>query len=593
MMVVKYLLAVIGLILFLSNVSASDQVNHQHQTQLQNLTSYQIQQLLLNTEQLRTNNVIKFKENLSDLEIIKNKFTSSQNCYYKYLKTYHDSLKGNYRKTISDLNTLAKECNDLKVKIRIHSLLANLYGISQEYKESISNLDFAVNNIDKISDTKTKILVYTAASIVYYLINQYDLSIQFSNLMIEMDVNDVALCKANVMKFNSLLKIEKKISFNESIPRVIENCHALGENIYAQVLNINWLNYRFKLASLDDEFKQIITEINQVNDAIDSLNYINLIGLKNSLLAKLYAKVSEPEKAVQYANYAINDSKTLGSTEQKIDALQVLIDFYHRQEDYKAANRFLIEKNQNEKHKYNDDQAKLMAYQTVKHDNLAKTHQIKALNNQNKVLLLEQKIDEREKSNQQIINILLAILLIVFVYLIYKSRKQHQKFKKLSELDHMTLIYNRKGIRDYMEYLLPYSEKKSEIIGYGIFDLDLFKKINDQYGHITGDWVIKKVIKVCRQLNNDKVTFARLGGEEFSIIMRDSSLDEIMDFSEQCRLAIEKIVSLDEIEFDIKITASFGITSTDISGYDYTKLMIHADSALYDSKRQGRNRVSI
>jgi diguanylate cyclase (GGDEF)-like protein len=234
-----------------------------------------------------------------------------------------------------------------------------------------------------------------------------------------------------------------------------------------------------------------------------------------------------------------------------------------------------------------------MAYQTVKHDSLAKTHQITSLNQKNKLLLLENKLAQESKNSQRLINILLGILLLFFLFLIYRIRKQQQQYKKLSELDHMTLIYNRKGARDYMDYLLPYSENKKELIAYGIFDLDKFKKINDDYGHLTGDWVIQSVVTTCKGLNNAKVTFARLGGEEFSITIRDSSLDEIEQFSEQCRLAIYGIKTLDETGHDFQISASFGITTTDISGYDYLMLMKHADSALYDSKNNGRNQISI
>jgi diguanylate cyclase (GGDEF)-like protein len=234
-----------------------------------------------------------------------------------------------------------------------------------------------------------------------------------------------------------------------------------------------------------------------------------------------------------------------------------------------------------------------MAYQTVKHDSLAKTHQITSLNQKNALLSLENKLAQESKASQRLINILLGLLLLVFLFLIYRIRKQQQQYKKLSELDHMTLIYNLKGARDSMDYLLPYSENKNELIAYGIFDLDKFKKINDEYGHLTGDWVIKKVVEVCQNLNNAKVTFARLGGEEFSITIRDSSLNEIKQFSEECRLAIYAIKTLAETGHDFQISASFGITTTDTSSYDYLMLMKHADTALYAAKHNGRNQISV
>jgi diguanylate cyclase (GGDEF)-like protein len=145
-----------------------------------------------------------------------------------------------------------------------------------------------------------------------------------------------------------------------------------------------------------------------------------------------------------------------------------------------------------------------------------------------------------------------------------------------------------------MQYLLPYSEKKGEIISYAIFDLDHFKKINDQYGHVTGDWVIKNVIVECQKVRNDneKITYGRLGGEEFAIIIRDSSLEEMIEFAEACRQRIEQIDSSDS-GYDIPIKASFGVTTTEKSGFIHTDLMRDADKALYHAKNNGRNQVIV
>ena len=591
-MVSKFLLVATSILLLCSIEAVSSNGDHQ----IEDLSLFQkeeIDKYLITTESLRTNDLTKFSYNLDSLESIQNNLSAQQNCYFKYLKIYQFSIKGNYDQSVKDLELLKAACDYLPVKIRTYALLANLYGISQKYKEALNNLDFVINNVDAINDKETKSIAFTIASIVYYQINQFDLSIKFSDLLVEMNLSEIDFCKAKVINYSSKLEISVEENSLTEVPEIIQKCSDLGENIYAQDLNVNWLKHRYKIHTSEDEVNQIFDEVNQVNDSIDNLNYKNLIGLKNSLLAQLYAKTGNWIQAKSHANLAITDSMTLGTTKQKIDALQVLIDFYQDQKDYKTANRFLQEKNQDEKRLYSDEQAKLMAYQTIKHDNLAKTHQIKSLNHKYKVLLLEQQIDEKEKNVQKIINIFFLLLLVFFIFLVYRSRKQHQKFKRLSELDHMTLIYNRKGIKDHMEYLLPNSKENGETVGFGIFDLDLFKSINDKYGHVTGDWVIKKVVEVCQKINNEKVTFGRLGGEEFAVIMRDATIEELQAFSEQCRQAIEEIVSNLEIDFDIEITASFGLTSTNISDYDYTKMMIHADAALYDSKHAGRNCISI
>jgi diguanylate cyclase (GGDEF)-like protein len=86
------------------------------------------------------------------------------------------------------------------------------------------------------------------------------------------------------------------------------------------------------------------------------------------------------------------------------------------------------------------------------------------------------------------------------------------------------------------------------------------------------------------------VTFGRIGGEEFAIVMRDSSSNELAKFCEECRKLIANIDS-SPTGYDFSVSASFGVTSTTISGYVYSDLMTDADNAMYDAKAAGRNMV--
>ena len=134
------------------------------------------------------------------------------------------------------------------------------------------------------------------------------------------------------------------------------------------------------------------------------------------------------------------------------------------------------------------------------------------------------------------------------------------------------------------------SKKEGRSVALAIFDLDNFKRINDNYGHLKGDWVIKKTITQCQLVQNDKITIGRIGGEEFAMIMRDSTSEELSEFVEECRNMIENIDS-SSTGHDFVITASFGVTSTNASGYVYSKLLSDADHAMYDAKTSGRNMV--
>ncbi|MEZ5470816.1 MAG: GGDEF domain-containing protein [Marinicella sp.] len=510
------------------------------------------------------------------------------------MTAYQTGLTGEVENSILQFQAIKSDCQAMPVVVEVESLLANMYAISGEYQLALTSLDNMLSKIESISDESLRLLVYSSAYLVYDLLNQNQLSHDFAQIVIDFSPKPKPkqLCSAYVHKYISLIKLHLAEDLDKEIKDVLDYCRQNGENLYAEGLNVNWIDYKLKLAETNLETQKVYEMLQSSSDSIMSTQYKNIIVFKDSLMARILEQLNRKEEAVEYAKRALEGTITLGNSQQKIDALKVLYNYYESIGDYQQANTYLLEKNLTEIKYYSDKQEKLMAYQTIKHDSLAKQHQIKTLNQQNEVLMLEKELAVKSKANQLLLTYLFGSLVILLLYIGYRIRKQQKIYKSLSEMDYMTKIYNRKGMKDYMEYMLPYSEKKAEVIAFSIFDLDLFKKINDEYGHTVGDWVIKATVEACKQLEYDKATFARLGGEEFAIIMRDSSLEDIKGFAEKCRSAIYSIETNYETGHRFNISASFGITTTEISGYDLTQLLKDADEALYKSKENGRNQVT-
>ncbi len=557
------------------------------------LSPYDIDQLLKLTDEIRTKNYKKFTDNIVKLSTYKNQFNANQLCFFRFLTAYQTGLKGEVDHSISQFQTIKNDCQFLSITIKVESLLANMYAISGEYQKALVSLDNVLPKVEKVNDKELKFQAFTAAFIVYDLLNQNKLSHDLAQIVIDYSPPPKQLCTASVYKYISLIKLNNDGISEPKIEEVLDHCRQQGENLIAQALNVNWIDFHLSKSKSKNEVKQAYQNLLAANDSIMATKYKNLIVFKDSLMARILEKLGRSEEAVEYAEQALEGTTTLGDSKQKIDALQVLYNFYQANGDYQKANEYLVEKNFTEIKYYSDKQEKLMAYQTIKHDSLAKAHQIESLNQKNEVLSLEKELAEKSRANQLLLSYLFGSLVILLLYIGYRIRKQQKIYKSLSEMDYMTKIYNRKGMKDYMEYMLPYSEKKEEVIAFGIFDLDWFKKINDEYGHTVGDWVIKATVDVCRELNNEKATFARLGGEEFAIIMRDSSIDELKRFAEACRSAIYAIDTNYETGHEFKISASFGLTTTEASGHSLADLLKDADDALYQSKENGRNRVTV
>ena len=556
------------------------------------LTEKAITEILQETDNIRISDVNLFSANLAQLEMLnqKKELSTYQYCYYQYLLAHDLGYKGKYDLAKQKLNDIFNQCESPDNKIRSKILLSNLQVISHDYESAIKNLDYTITNINAINEPELKNSVYSRASLVYRLVDQNELSLKFAELLISNNPSESFYCNGLVAKYRILLKMDNYQDVEHKIKQTINICEDSGNYILSNFLKLEWLDLQLNKATTIQEKTAILKALKLAEIEIIKAKYQNLLSIKDSIFAKVYWSLQNDEKAFEYAKLSLEESKGIGSTKQEIVALQILVDYYRKTGEPERAIKLLIRKNQSEKLHYDDQQAKTMAYLTIRHENLAKSHQINFLNQQNKVLSLENKLADKAALMQQLIILFLIVLVTFFVLWGVKHKKIQQIYKKLSERDHMTLIFNRKGLRDHMDVMLADSEQNSKEVGFAIFDLDLFKSINDKYGHITGDWVIKNVIKTCQKINNKKVTLGRLGGEEFAIILQDSNIDELKEYCECCRISINNLNTIDS-GHDFKISASFGITTTKTSGFVYTTMLTDADEALYIAKNSGRNKT--
>jgi diguanylate cyclase (GGDEF)-like protein len=170
---------------------------------------------------------------------------------------------------------------------------------------------------------------------------------------------------------------------------------------------------------------------------------------------------------------------------------------------------------------------------------------------------------------------------------ISKIEREKSEIQKSADFDALTKIYNRVKINELFVYLFFNAKKYNQHLSIILFDIDHFKKINDTYGHNVGDSVLVELTGLVKHLLRSKDTFARWGGEEFIIILNDSTLEQAAQLSSRLCKEIEKY-PFNHVD---GITCSFGVTELDQG--DTEKLLLErVDQALYAAKDNGRNQVS-
>jgi diguanylate cyclase (GGDEF)-like protein len=201
---------------------------------------------------------------------------------------------------------------------------------------------------------------------------------------------------------------------------------------------------------------------------------------------------------------------------------------------------------------------------------------------------------------------LIIVLFVLFVFvLIGRNRKveiinsqleaevnERKKAEKELELsvvtDYLTGVFNRVKFEEVIIQEIERFERYSHPLSVAILDIDFFKKVNDNCGHLEGDNVLKGISKVLNDTVRDVDYVVRWGGEEFMVIMPDTDLKKAEMVSERIRLGIE----LCDFGIAGTVTASFGVSGVRI-GDAKDAFIKRADDALYRAKRTGRNRVVV
>ena len=174
----------------------------------------------------------------------------------------------------------------------------------------------------------------------------------------------------------------------------------------------------------------------------------------------------------------------------------------------------------------------------------------------------------------------------VFNDMVARLRESRAELERLSVTDHLTGLFNRVRMMEVLENEVRRSRRMHHRFAVVMADVDLFKRYNDEFGHLAGDTVLKRVAAIMREASRDVDFVTRYGGEEFLIVMPETEIEGATEFAERIRkkLATERLPAG-------QISLSLGVSAFPMHGDGPDQLIAEADAALYLAKRAGGDRV--
>jgi diguanylate cyclase (GGDEF)-like protein len=188
--------------------------------------------------------------------------------------------------------------------------------------------------------------------------------------------------------------------------------------------------------------------------------------------------------------------------------------------------------------------------------------------------------------------VVLGLLLFRWLPLAIKERgvaeQRASDLEAIAAIDFLTGIYNRREFESLARAELARCQRYMRPLSVLMIDIDHFKAVNDRFGHAAGDAVLKNVVAICRAEKRESDVLARLGGEEFIMMLPETTVAAATQFAERLRRRVEDVSPA-----LIGVTVSIGIAGTSIGTSGIEELLRRADEALYEAKALGRNRVAV
>ena len=574
--------------LLLQNAVAEIQTHKVYTQQDHTILDDKIWDKLALADSIRRTKPIKFNQLISDLTIYQDDFSIEEKYLYKLLYAYRLTYSGKYNEAKKHFQDILESNADNLIKFRANYTLISISAGQKKWNDGLTYLKINIKKLPFINNIEHYQASLLTTIIFYNQLKQYNISLAYIQLLSQESLVPKNDCLIQQLTLEAKLYLQQLQQSDISITNALFTCKNANYDIAEHIIR----SYQAQIYLASGDVNNALNSLLPFLTDIKNTHYPLLISGVNNLIAKAYFQANDLKNSKIYVEEAKLTNKNRSNIEQAVDTYKLLFQIAKAENNHQLALSYHEKYAELDKANLDETKAKHLAFQLAEHQAYEQESQIKLLNEQNHALAAEQALAKTQAANRKLIILLLALVILVFTFLGMRFWRTHKRVKELAEYDPLTGIFNRGHFTQVSHSALKYCQNAKQDLSLIMFDLDHFKKVNDSFGHACGDWALKETIRVCKNIGRKNDIFARLGGEEFCLVLPSCNIDAAMLRAEACRAAIEDIIT-EASGCEFTITASFGVTDVKRSGFDLDKLLADADFAAYSSKNAGRNRVTL
>ena len=527
---------------------------------------------------------------LEQLRSLQPTFTPEQNEKFQLLFAYSLGARGKHEERVALIESAIGNVTSPVRRARFqHELIEGNTALGR-YERALQVMNDSILLLPSLEKPSQKIVVLQGAVNLLNALRAYDEALDLVERIYALRDNTTgsyAACIGLTNKVESNYMRASKEVARAHVPQAILACDAYGNPFFTLIVKTHAVideidsgNYAKGIAT-SLSLLQAYSELSKNSDYLTQLE---------EALARAYVKTGNMERAEHYGLQAYQRAVTSGVLVMQEKTSETMAAIKRAQGQLAVALGYYDINLELKKKVLGDQLQKNLAYQRVKFETQDKANQMALLEQKNKNLNTERALQKNEYQSLILLLTLGAVALAVVCGWLFNTLRLKNIFRVSAQVDGLTQISNRAHFTETAHKVFNDTAHSVSLV---LFDMDFFKKINDTYGHATGDWVLKTVCATVKAQLHKSAMLGRLGGEEFALCLPNCQEEEARALAERCRAAVAAINTLPS-GFDFFITASFGLVTRGAYQTDtFEETLVYADKALYRSKNEGRNRVTV
>lgn len=551
-------------------------------------TDQALQQELQRLDALRTADTPAFVAGMAAVAARPLPTNAAQRDYLTFLLANQAVLQGRFAEAMAIARPLANNAEDPALRFRAGGFLVNMLAGTREFEEGLRRLGRLLEQArtDEQLPTEERNRLWGVASTLYNEMGQHDLARRYAEQVLSQQPSPRTACSLTHQALAARVALSDAALREPEFEAGVQVCSAAAESIAPGFIRL--FHARFLRQRQGDT--QALALLNAHLPAIDATAYPRLTAEAHALRAELLLQGGRVDEAVVAANQALALAKDAPTSTPAAMAHKVLFEAAKRNGDsdtalvhlqaYVAAERALAD----------EALVKERAFRTAQHEGLQREQELVLATQRNAVLELQARVAKAESQTNMALLALVSVCLLVVSAWGWRMVRQRRALRVVAEVDALTGLASRVHFATQAQAALARAAKQGQSAALVLFDLDFFKQVNDRYGHLSGDAVLRAVCAEVRVVPQQGVLLGRLGGEEFAALLVGVTPDQVLAYAERCRRAVAS-ARAEVAGQSLSVTASFGVVFAKQGENALPDLLARADRALYLAKNNGRDRV--